>query len=121
MKAVGNMAMVNEILDSNSLSWPLAKGTCADGAPAILRDNSGFMVLVKKMNPNVTPSQRTVQHHASAMTTLHSYLQVMFDVVIQAVNFIQSAAQRFSLNTLYHSFKEKYAIVFKKKSSDYGF
>jgi hypothetical protein len=81
------MAMVNEILDSNSLSWPLAKGTCTDGAPAILWNNSGFMV-VKNMNPNVTSSQRTLQHHASAMITLCSYLQDMFDI-IQIVNFIQ--------------------------------
>jgi hypothetical protein len=60
MKAVGNLAMVNEILDSNSLSWHPAKGTCADGAPAMLQENSGFVVLIKKMNPNVTCSQQTL-------------------------------------------------------------
>jgi hypothetical protein len=46
------MAMVKEILDSNSLSWHPAKDTCAHHALAMLQENSGFLVLIK-MNPNV--------------------------------------------------------------------
>jgi hypothetical protein len=86
---IGQQPTSAGILDSNSLSWHSAKGTCADGAPAMLQENSGFMVLVEKMNPNVTPSQRALQQHASAMKTLRSYLRDMFNIIIQAVNFIQ--------------------------------
>jgi hypothetical protein len=45
--------MVNE----NSLSWdPVAysvQAICTDGAPAMLRKNSGFTAIIKKINSNV--------------------------------------------------------------------
>jgi hypothetical protein len=41
------MGIVNEILNSNNVSWHLARVSCADDAPAMLGENSGFMAFLR--------------------------------------------------------------------------
>lgn len=58
----------------------------------MLGKNSGFIALVKQINPNIFSSHCVLHRHALASKTLPSYFKDVLDIVVKTVNFIRSRA-----------------------------
>ena len=91
-RAVDVMEVINSFFESNSLSWNVVGSICTDGAPSMLGKNSGFVALVKKMNPDIVSSHCILHRHALACKTLPVNMKQTLDDVVQVVNLIRSRA-----------------------------
>lgn len=92
-KAVDVLAMLNGFFDRHDFNWKQKlHSICADGAPAMLGNKSGFAQLVKKDAPHILVTHCFLHRHALATKTLPRSLKEVLSIVIKTVNFIRSRA-----------------------------
>ena len=65
---------------------------CIDGAPAMLGCKSGFVTLLKEMNPNLVIIHCILHRYALMSKTLLDNLKEVMDSAVHIVNFIQGRA-----------------------------
>ena len=80
--------LVKVFFSKHELTLDMCGSICTDGAPAMLRRNSGFVVYVKNEVPHIKITHR----HALAAKSLPSKLKHSLSTAISAVNFIRGRA-----------------------------
>ena len=63
---------------------------CADGAPAMIESNKGFMSFVKRKNNNISVVHCLLHRENLATKEIQENLAIVFKVVVSVVNYIKS-------------------------------
>ena len=84
--------LVNTFLQENLIAWNTAGSVCTNGAPAMIRHQSGFVALMKQVAPHMVSNHCAINKYALACMTLPLELKSVLDSVVKAVNFIRGRA-----------------------------
>ena len=95
---------VDFFFEEHQLEWSNCVYVCADGAPAMMGSNKGFMSFVKRKNNNISVVQCLLHRENLATKEIQENLAIVFKEVVSVVNYIKSR----SLNTrLFHALCDK--------------
>ena len=84
--------------------WSNCVSVCADGAPAMMGSNKGFMSFVKRKNNNISVVHCLLHRENLATKEIQENLAIVFKEVVSVVNYIKSRP----LNTrLFHALCDK--------------
>ena len=81
--------LVNAFLRKNLVARNKVGSVCPDGAPAMIGHRSGFVALMKQVDPHVVSNHCALYKYALACKTLPLELKSVLDSVVKAVNFIR--------------------------------
>ncbi|XP_013776838.1 protein ZBED8-like [Limulus polyphemus] len=84
------MQKIQDFFEKNDLTWDIVSSICTDGVPAMMGVRSGFTALVKRKAPHVITTHCVLHRHALAAKTLPENLKIVFQKVVEAVNFIRA-------------------------------
>ena len=91
-KARDVFEMLDSFFNTHQLDWGIVGSVCTDGAPAMLGHMSGFVALVKQVNPNVISTHCVLHRQALASKTMPEDMKEVLGNVIKAVNLIRGRA-----------------------------
>lgn len=91
-KATDIKQLIGNFFNEHGLSWNMVSAICSDGAPAMLGRNSGFGMLVKKVEPDILITHCVLHRHALATKTLPPMLAHVLKIVVECVNYIRHSA-----------------------------
>ena len=91
-KAADVKKLVDDFFRDNDLSWNMVSAVCSDGAPVLLRRNSGFEALVKADAPHIIVTHCVLHRHALATKTLPPKLAEVLKIVVECVNYVRNSA-----------------------------
>ena len=91
-KAMDVFNIVKEFFLNHEMSLDMIGSLCTDGAPAMLRNKSGFASLVKKEIPHITVTHCMLHRLALAAKSLPEKLKNVLSIALSAVNYIRGNA-----------------------------
>ena len=74
-KASNVLKLVEDFFTEKNLDWAKLESVCTDGAPAMLRMQSGFLALVKQKNSNAIGIHCIIHQEALASRTMPQSLK----------------------------------------------
>ena len=81
---------VDFFFEEHQLERSNCVSVCADGAPAMMGSNKGFMSFVKKKNNNISVVQCLLHRENLATKEIQENLAIVFKEVVSVVNYIKS-------------------------------
>ena len=81
---------VDFFFEEHQLEWSNCVSVCADGAPAMMGSNKGFISFVKKKNNNISVVQCLLHRENLATKEIQENLAIVFKEVVSVVNYIKS-------------------------------
>ena len=86
------MNLIKAFFEKHDIPLEKIGFVCIDGAPAMLGCKSGFVTLLKEMNPNLVIIHRILHRYALMSKTLPDNLIEVMDSAVHIVNFIRGRA-----------------------------
>ena len=81
---------VDFFFEKHQLEWSNCVSVCADGAPAMMGSNKGFMSFVKRKNNNISVVHCLLHRENLATKEIQENLAIVFKEVVSVVNYIKS-------------------------------
>ena len=81
---------VDFFYEEHQLEWSNCVFVCADGAPAMMGSNKGFMSFVKRKNNNISVVHCLLHRENLATKEIQENLAIVFKEVVSVVNYIKS-------------------------------
>ena len=81
---------VDFFFEEHQLEWSNCVSVCADGAPAMMGSNKGFMSFVKRKNNNISVVRCLLHRENLATKKIQENLAIVFKEVVSVVNYIKS-------------------------------
>ena len=81
---------VNFFFKEHQLEWSNCVSVCADGAPAMMGSNKGFMSFVKRKNNNISVAHCLLHRENLATKEIQENLAIVFKAVVSVANYIKS-------------------------------
>ena len=81
---------VDFFFEEHQLEWSNCVSVCADGAPAMMGSNKGFMSFVKRKNNNFSVVHCLLHRENLATKEIQENLAIVFKEVVSVVNYIKS-------------------------------
>ena len=81
---------VDFFYEEHQLEWSNCVSVCADGAPAMMGSNKGFMSFVKRKNNNISVVHCLLHRENLATKEIQENLAIVFKEVVSVVNYIKS-------------------------------
>ena len=86
------MNLIKAFFEKHDIPLEKIGFACIDGAPAMLGCKSGFVTLLKEMNPNLVIIHSILHRYALMSKTLPNNLKEVMDSAVHIVNFIRGRA-----------------------------
>ena len=81
---------VDFFFEEHQLQWSNCVSVCADGAPAMMGSNNGFMSFVRRKNNSISVVHFLLHRENLATKEIQENLAIVFKEVVSVVNYIKS-------------------------------